>query len=478
MWTLLDTIIIFLFLIGMIGIGIFVKDKTRNPLDFFVANREFKWFAAAVSMFATYNSVWAFTGAVGYGYRFGLAVLFFYVGSIIGTVGQTIFLAARIRATKGLTIFGFLDKRYSQGFRYFVAGSNSVIYFMDGGMRLYATAIIPSVFLGWSPETTVLVLFAICIIYTVLGGIRSVIMTDVLQGLLMFTVFLLAVIIGIDKLGGMGALGNLEPHFYKLVSPEFPILTGLAICIPSIFTHFMNFAFHGNRLLAVRTIREAKKANVAYATSTLLFGGLVVLASLLLATAMPGLEKPEAGFTQYLMEILPTGLLGLFLVGALAATLSTIDSQAHNITGWIVTDIYMAKKPQSSDKFLLRLSRAVVALVICGFLGTSSFTALSGIFSMVLTWLMPLVSPISVILAAGLLWKRTSNLVAWIALVSSYILFIIWKLAALPYTGIVVPCFALLVVVIGSYVHKQSEAEKNRIQGFFQYLDDNMVKDA
>ena len=51
MWTILDTIIIFLFLLGMIGIGIFVKDKTRNPLDFFVANREFKWFAAAVSMF-------------------------------------------------------------------------------------------------------------------------------------------------------------------------------------------------------------------------------------------------------------------------------------------------------------------------------------------------------------------------------------------------------------------------------------------
>ena len=210
----------------------------------------------------------------------------------------------------------------------------------------------------------------------------------------------------------------------------------------------------------------------------LLFGGLVVLASLLLATAMPGLENPEAGFTQYLMEILPTGLLGLFLVGALAATLSTIDSQAHNITGWIVTDIYMAKKPHATDRFLMRLSRAVVALVICGFLGTSSFTALSGIFSMVLTWLMPLVSPISVILAAGLLWKRTSNRVAWIALVSSYILFIIWKFAALPYTGIVVPCFALLVVIIGSYTYKQSDSEKKRINDFFQYLDDNMVADA
>ncbi|MGI6685464.1 MAG: sodium:solute symporter family protein [Bacillota bacterium] len=478
MWTILDTIIVALFLLAMIGIGVFVKDKINNPLDFFVANREFKWFAAAVSMFATYNSVWAFTGAVGYGYRFGVAVLFFYVGAIIGTVGQTYFLAAKIRATRALTIFGFLEKRFSQNFRYFVAGANSLIYFMDGGMRLYATAIIPSVFLGWNPETTVLALFGVCIIYTVLGGMRSVVMTDVLQGLTMFAVFLFAIMIGIGKLGGIGELGNLDPRFYKLASPEYPLMTGLAIAIPSMVTHFMNFAFHGNRLLAVRTIREAKKANIAYAVSTLLFGGLVVVASLLLATAMPGLEKPEAGFTEYLKVILPTGLLGLFLAGALAATLSTIDSQAHNITGWIVSDIYMAKNPNASNKFLLRLSRAVVALVICGFLGTSSFTAMSGIFNMVLSWLMPLVAPISVILAAGFLSKKTNVRVAWIALVGSYILFIIWKFAALPYTGIAVPVFTLLVVIFGPFLLKSNDQEEKQIKEFFKFIDDNIIEDA
>lgn len=144
---------------------------------------------------------------------------------------------------------------------------------------------------------------------------RSVVMTDVLQGLVMFAVFFLAIIVGITKLGGIGALGHLDPRFYKIVSLEYPLMTGLAIAIPSMVTHFMNFAFHGNRLLAVRTIREAKKANIAYAISTLFFGGLVVVASLLLASAMPGLERPEAGFTEYLKMILPTGLMGLFLAG-------------------------------------------------------------------------------------------------------------------------------------------------------------------
>jgi len=99
---------------------------------------------------------------------------------------------------------------------------------------------------------------------------------------------------------------------------------------------------------------------------------------------------------------------------------------------------------------------------------------LTGIFRMVLTYLMPLVSPMSVILAAGLLWKRTNAKVAWTALLSSYVVFLIWTVASLPYVGIVVPIFALLVVIIGSFVVKTGEEEQARIDGFFKFIDDNI----
>lgn len=482
MWGILDTIILVFFLGFMLWLGISNKEKNKSAEDFFLGNRSFGWFAAAMSMFATYNSVWAFTGALGYAYKFGIGVMFFYIGCILGSLGQTFFLADRIRATRGLTIFGFIEQRFSLDFRYFAAGSNSLIYLLDGGMRLYATALIPAVFLGWSTQTTVWILFAICIIYVVLGGMRAIVTTDVLQGGLMFGVFVIAFIVGVGKVGGLGQLGLLDPSYYKLGSDAYPWATGLAVAIPSIFTHFMNFAFHGNRLLAVKNEREAKKASLAYAVMTALFGLTVFATGLMLAKAVPNLENVEQGYITFLHDILPTGLLGLFAVAALAATLSTIDSQAHNITGWLVTDIYMAQKLHAgkplNDTFVVRVSRGVIAIIICCFLGTSSFTSLIGIFSIVTDWLMPLVSPMSVILAAGLLWKRFNNKTAWITLVSSYVVFLVWKFASLPYSGIVVPFFALVMVIAGSYIIKTPAEEKARIDAFFDYLDKNIKAQA
>ncbi|MEG1537766.1 MAG: hypothetical protein RR387_05730, partial [Clostridiales bacterium] len=282
MWSWIDYVVVVVFLAWMLWLGVHNKDKNLNAEDFFLGNRQIGWFAAMVSMFATYNSVWAFTGALGYAYKVGIGVLFFYLGCIAGSLGQTFFLADRIRATRGLTIFGFIEQRFSLNFRWFAAGTNSLIYLMDGGMRLYATAIIPAVFIGWSTQTTIWVLFAVCIIYCVLGGMRAIISTDVLQGLLMFAVFLIAFVIGICKLnGGFMALGTLEPYYYQLGSDHYPWAEGLAVAIPAIFTHFMNFAFHGNRLLAVPNIKDAKKASFFYAVATLLFGLLVFATGLM-----------------------------------------------------------------------------------------------------------------------------------------------------------------------------------------------------
>jgi len=479
-WTMLDNIIVISFLAFLIGVGFFYKNKVTGKSDFFVGDRSVKWQFAAFSMFAQYNSIWAFTGAVGYGYRFGIPVLFFYLGCILGTIGQTFVLAERLNCTKGLTVFSFLQERYSANFRYFVAGSNSLLYFMDGGLRLYATAIVPSVFLGWNPELTVVILFVVCVIYVVLGGMKSIIFLDLIQGSLMFFGFLIVISLGIITQGGFSSIAGLDPRYFKLVSPHFPLMMGLAIAIPSIFTHFMNFGFHGNVLLCVKNPRDARKANIGYASATLTFGLLVALASLLMIVAMPGLEATnrgiERGFIQYMARMLPTGLLGLFLVSALAASLSTVDSQAHNITGWLVTDIYMQKKPNADDKTILRLARVVVAFVLAGFLGTSSFTALTGIFNMVLTWVMPLVSPMSVILAAGLLTKKTTTKVAWITLLSSYVVFLIWTFAKLPYVGVAVPIFALSLITVGSMLTKASPAEQERIDGFFAMLAENSRK--
>lgn len=479
MWTWIDYTLVIFFLTWMLWLGMHNKDKNLNAEDFFLGNRQIGWLAASISMFATYNSVWAFTGALGYAYKFGIGVLFFYLGCIAGSLGQTFFLADRIRATRGLTIFGFIEQRFSLNFRWFAAGSNSLIYLMDGGMRLYATALIPAVFLGWSTTTTIWVLFAVCVVYCVLGGMRAIISTDVLQGLLMFVVFLVAFLIGIGKLsGGFAALGTLEPYYYKLGSDHYTWVQGLAVAIPAVFTHFMNFAFHGNRLLAVPSIKDAKKASLFYAVATLLFGLLIFATGLMLAKAAPGLEDVEGGYIKFLYQVLPTGMLGLFAVAALAATLSTIDSQAHNITGWLVTDIYMAQKQHKgqvlNDTFIVRISRGVIALVICSFLATSSLAGLIGIFNIVVAWLMPLVSPMSVILAAGLLWKRFSVKIAWVTLIGSYLVFIIWKLNAFLYSGIVIPCFALAVVVIGSLIVKPNEKEQQKIDSFFAYVDDNI----
>lgn len=63
-------------------------------------------------------------------------------------------------------------------------------------------------------------------------------------------------------------------------------------------------------------------------------------------------------------------------------------------------------------------------------------------------------------------------------MVGSYILFIIWKFAALPYTGIAVPVFTLLVVIFGPFLLKSNDQEEKQIKEFFKFIDDNIIEDA
>jgi len=475
MWTLLDTGIIIVYLAIMVWMGFYIGRKTKLASDFMVAGRGMTWWIAGISSFASYQSVWAFTGAIGFSYAVGVPVLYYYLGNAGAGLVQA-YMAPRIRATRGLSLLNFFEKRFHGALRPLFALLQGVMITSDAGNRLFATALIPSIFLGWSTNSTVVLVFAFTAFYVALSGMKGVIVTDVIQGTLLFLTIVGVVVAGLYIMGGLGVLARkVDPLYFNPVNERFSAFQCFTLFCTPLFASIINPLIN-NRFLAVKTCGDARKTALTDVSMGLIFSIFVVLAGIIAAANFPGLRgmKVQEAFIHYVFDLFPTGLLGLFFVGVFSATMSSVDSEIHTATAYFTTDFYKnVIKPDMSDSGLLKLSRyVVVALLFLALMVSFIIDKVGGIFSMMVNWAMPFGSPMAIILAASLVFRSLSRRVAWVAVLASMAFFVFQKITGFwgPYSGLVVPLFCIAIILVGMVVAKPYGEEKASIDALFDEL--------
>jgi SSS family solute:Na+ symporter len=481
MWTVLDTLVVIFYLGIMVFLGLYFRGKVKRMSDYLVSGRDQRWWVASLSMFSAGISVWALTGAIGMAYSTGVPLMWYYLGTAAGTCG-TLIVAEKIRATRGLTMFTFFEERVGGKFRGVVAVMQTIAFTVSAGMRFYATAIFPLVFLGWSPTLTILLLFVACVVYVIPAGMRGVIWGDAVQTLFLVAGVSAVVLIGLSNVGGLGGIAaKVNPSYFGLVTPSFNSLAALSLFCAPFFAMLLDVGFTANRALCVKKPSDAKKAVYGHIILTVVFAFVLVLAGLIIRAAMPGYSPAENSFAQYAFSVLPAGLLGLVLVAAFAATMQTITAQANNITGWITTDIYQRYiNPEVPDKKLVKMSKVVAFMMLLAFLGCSSSPELlGGIFNVVTVWVMPFGSPMAITGVALLLTKKITTRVTWAAILAPIGLFLLQKGLNIGagYVGFTIPAATIMILIIGMLLDKPRGAEKERVDKFFDTLEKNMKED-
>ena len=390
--TAIDWSILGLYMGTVLAVGIAASRTFKDTDGYFLAGRDMPSWAVALSVLATTLSAATFISVPELAYRGDLTYLILNIGAVFGVVFVACVIIPPIYRSGTLTVYGYLGKRYGTGAM--IAASLAFLTgrLLASGARLFIAAIAVSLVVYGDTSSNHLVgaviLFgAVGTVYTLFGGIRAVIWTDVIQifvvvGAAFLSIYLLLDAIPLDGRGIIAVLTEApEGSKLKIVdwrmdrTLSFTVWTGL---FASAFVTASAYSVDQDMVQRLLTARSAKAGGRALIGAILLGIPVVCLflaIGLLLyiyygrPDIMNGAAPPDVlddakrVYPQYLLNHLPQGLRGLTMAGLFAAAMSSLDSAVNALASSAIGDILQPLRNVKGrhDAISLRTSRIAVA---------------------------------------------------------------------------------------------------------------------
>jgi SSS family transporter len=376
----LDFVVIIAYLVGITLLGIWVGRRQRDAKDYFVADREIPWWAVMFSIVATETSALTFISIPGLAYTTNLGFLEIAAGYLVGRIVLAYTLLPRYYEGNLVTAYALLEQRFGLATRRFT----SIVFMATRGMadsvRVFATAVPIALIIGpLLPHgavmpVAVLVLGTLTVIYTMRGGMRAVVWTEIVQA----SVYIIgglsaAIIAGTMVHGGWSAIMSEASRANKLhmISWSTSLSDPNTMFAGIIGGAFLSMASHGadqlivQRLLSARSLRAAQAAVIGSGVAVIIQFALFLLLGIALWSVYAGMSfpTPDAIFPTFIVDKMPHGLVGLLLAAVLAATMSTHAGAINSLAAASTHDIYLPLTGHTKDDAsTLRVGR-IFALV-------------------------------------------------------------------------------------------------------------------
>ena len=347
--------------------------QNKSVEDYFIAGRSQHWVMVMFSIVATETSVLTFVSIPGLAYRGDWFFLQLALGFIIGRILVTIFLLPSYFGKGIVSIYEVLGERFGTGIQKLSSGVFLITRILADGIRFLATAVIVQVLTGWSLPAAVLVIGIVTLVYTVSGGIRTVVWVDSFQFILYLSGALIVILHIFSQPGVIpsGFVADLM-HEGKISIFRFG---GDIFTNPWLFYSafiggiFLSFASHGadymmvQRTLTCTDLRSAKKAMIGSGFFVFLQFTLFLFAGSLIYMSLGGIElEKDREFAHYIINELPIGLRGLLLAGVLSAAMSTLSSSINSLASSTLRDWFK----KDADLKTAQKTSAVWAVVLIG----------------------------------------------------------------------------------------------------------------
>ncbi|MBS1840364.1 MAG: sodium:solute symporter [Acidobacteria bacterium] len=428
----LDLAIIGVYFLIVFGIGFYFSRRERTSEEYFLAGRNVGWFFIGASLFVSNISTEHFIGLSGTGASSGLAVGHFeWLACLILLILGWVFVPFYLRSNV-FTMPQFLERRFSRQCAVYLAGISIIAYiFTKISVQLYAASVVLERVAGWSLWKTAIVLVIATGIYTIAGGLAAVIYTDTVQTLILITGAVALTIIGLHRVGGFAHLQTMVPasyfHMMKPASdPAFP-WTGIFFGAPILgIWYWCTDQVIVQRVLSARDEGHAK-------AGTIFAGFLKILPVFMLV--LPGIiayalfkdqvsAKPDYAYPTLVLNLLPTGLVGLVMAALLAAVMGAMSSVFNSASTLVTLDFYKKINPSASEKQLVNFGRvATGGMVLLGLLWVPFIHLLSAQLYIYLQSVQAYISPpIAACFVFGILWPRLNGQGAISSLLVGFVL--------------------------------------------------------
>lgn len=432
---LLDWIVLGLFCVALVVVVIWaIRSKEDTSTDYFLAGRDATWLAIGASIFASNIGSEHLVGLAGAGASSGMAMAHWEMhGWLILLLG---WLFVPFYARSGVfTMPEFLERRYNKASRSFLSIISLVSYVLTKvAVTVYAGGVVFKDVFGiesvWGIDffwISAIGLVLLTGLYTVLGGMKAVLWTSVIQTPVLLIGSVTVLILGIIKVGGWDELMQIcravpandfgdsmtslirSPH-----DPDYPwtgVILGSAIIG---FWYWCTDQYIVQRVLSGRDQKQSRRGTIfgAYLKLTPVFIFLIpgMIAFALDQQGVITLSGSDSAFSTLVKELLPMGFKGLVVGGILAALMSSLASLFNSSATLFTIDFYQKYRPQAPEKELVRVGRiATVTVVILGILWIPVMRGLGKVLYAYLQDVQSLLAPgIAAVFALGILSKRTT----------------------------------------------------------------------
>jgi SSS family solute:Na+ symporter len=440
----IDSSIIIIYLVGILVVGIMsVRLKKMTSDGYFLAGRGLNWVLVGAALFASNISTIHLVGLAASGYNEGLVWgNFEWLASItlimLGLVFAPFYFKSKIS-----TLPEFLEKRYDSRSRTVLAIIAIIgALFVHIGMSLYAGAVVFEIFFGISVLTSILVISIVTTIYTVLGGLKAVVVTETVQsvililGAITLTGFALYALsdFGIHSLADFKA--NIKPGQLNILHSQKSLEalggdTGLTW-----YACLLGYPILGlwywcsdqtivQRVLGAKTKRDAQLGPIFAGFLKILPVFILVLPGVIAYVLFKDIIGTNANMALPVMinQLLPVGLKGLMAATLLAALMSTIAAALNSSATLVAVDIVKRLKPKITDKKQIRIGRyAAVVVMLLAMVWSTQGDKFSSIFEAINKIAAAIAPPVAVVFLFGVFSKRGTSQAAFITLLSGLFL--------------------------------------------------------
>lgn len=368
----LDFITIILFSIGVLVTGISFSRTGKDMKGFFAGGGNVPWGLSGLSLFMGFFSAGTFVVWGSIAYSYGLVAIVIQLTMAVAGFAVGTWFAPRWHRTRSLTAAEYITERYGADTQKIYTYIFLAVSIFTTGSFLYPVAKIVEVSMGISLTTAILALGAFSMIYVAIGGLRGVVVTDVLQFIILFAAVIIVVPLSFGKIGGITELVSRAPEgFFRPFQREYTPAFIFAFCIYNMFFLGGNWAYV-QRYTSVKTERDSRKVGWLFGTLYLISPVLWMLPPMIYRIYNPALTglRTEDAYLLMCKETMPDGLLGLMLGGMIFATASSLNATLNISAGVFTNDIFHRLRPQASDSTLMRVARistlgfGVLAIVV------------------------------------------------------------------------------------------------------------------
>ena len=438
----LDWIVIGVFSLALIGIILWVsKLKQDNSADYFLGGRDATWIAIGASIFASNIGSEHLIGLAGAGASSGMAMAHWEIQGWMILILGWVFVPFYSRSMV-YTMPEFLERRYNPQSRTILSLISLISYVLTKvAVTVFAGGLVFQQVFGidelWGVDffwIAAIGLVVFTALYTIIGGMKSVLYTSVIQTPILLLGSLIILVLGLKELGGwdemiriagatkVNAYGDSMTSLIRSNSdPDFPWLGALIGSAIIGFWYWCTDQYIVQRVLSGKNQTEARRGSILGAYFKLLpvflfmIPGMIAFAlhqktGSFLPFLNSGAPNADAAFPTLVAKLLPAGVKGLVVCGILAALMSSLASLFNSSSMLFTIDFYKRFKPDTSEKKLVVIGQiATVVVVGLGILWIPIMRSVGDVLYAYLQDVQSVLAPgIAAAFLLGITWKRTS----------------------------------------------------------------------